>query len=43
MKRYYKIDNYDELLKYIKSNGLVDDSEGEALPLLLSKFNRPIN
>jgi hypothetical protein len=29
MKRYYKIDSYDELLKFIKRNGLVDDSESE--------------
>jgi hypothetical protein len=28
MKRYYKIDSYDELLKFIKRNGLVGDSEG---------------
>jgi hypothetical protein len=27
MKGYYKIDSYDELLKFIKRNGLVDDSE----------------
>jgi hypothetical protein len=31
MKRYYKIDNHDELLRFIKTHGLKnDDSEVEA-------------
>ena len=30
MKRYYKIDNHDELLRFIKTHGLKnDDSEVE--------------
>jgi hypothetical protein len=30
MKRYYKIDNYKELLQYIKENGVIkDDFESE--------------
>ena len=32
MKRYYRIDNHDELLKYIKKNRLVGKNEGEELP-----------
>ena len=32
MKRYYRIDNHDDLLKYIKKNRLVGNNEGEELP-----------
>ena len=32
MKRYYRIDNHDDLLKYIKKNRLVGKNEGEELP-----------
>ena len=34
MKHYYKIASSDVLLKYMKRNGLVDDSECESYPLL---------
>lgn len=32
MKRYYRIDNHDDLLKYIKKNRLIVSNEGEELP-----------
>lgn len=37
MKRYYRIDCSDELLKYIKRNGLVDDSEAEDISSTTTK------
>ncbi|CAN5226561.1 hypothetical protein BH18THE2_BH18THE2_19560 [soil metagenome] len=32
MKRYYRIDNDEDLLKYIKGNRLVGNNEGEEIP-----------
>jgi hypothetical protein len=32
MKRYYRIDNDEDLLKYIKINRLVRNNEGEQIP-----------
>jgi hypothetical protein len=32
MKRYYRIDNDEDLLKYIKINRLVRNNEGEKIP-----------
>ena len=32
MKRYYRIDNHNDLLKFIKKNRLVGNNEGEELP-----------
>jgi hypothetical protein len=32
MKRYYRIDNDEDLLKYIKGNWLVGNNEGDEIP-----------